>query len=188
MAGLELLHPGFQAAFKKDPQAAAKQLTKADAEFIYYAAVSLAAEIVVSKDKPDVVAELPQVGHLMERLVALDEDWGRGAVHSFMVSYEGRSPAMGGSPERAKKHFERAQVLTEGHKASLFVSWAEQTCVAAQDMACFNTWLDKALAIDVDAFPSSRLENMIFQRRAQWLKSRATDLIDTPDSTTEATP
>jgi predicted anti-sigma-YlaC factor YlaD len=187
MQGLEIRHGGFTNLFKRNPEAAVLMLGREDAELVYYAGASLAAEIVVSKDKPDVVAELPQVGHLMNRLLALDEDWNGGAVHSFMVSYEGRSPAMGGSPERARQHFDRAVALAQGRKASLFVSWAEQTCVAQQDMACFNTWLDKALAIDVDAHRPTRLENMIFQKRARWLKARATDLIDVPDAT-EATP
>jgi predicted anti-sigma-YlaC factor YlaD len=188
MAGLELKHPGFGKAFKADAAKAVQQLNGSDVELAYWAGSSLAAEIVLSKDKPDLLAELPAVGALMHRCLALDEDWGGGAVHSFMVSYESRSPSMGGSAERARKHFERTLELTGGKKAGPYLSWAEQQCVALQDMACFNTMLDKALAIKVDDHPQFRLENVIYQRRALWLRARASDLIDVPDVSEEASP
>lgn len=157
-------------------------LARDDVELAYWAGSSLAAEIVLSKDKPDLLAELPAVGALMNRCLELDEDWSLGAVHSFMVSYESRSPAMGGSPERARKHFERTLQLQGGRKAGTYLSWAEQQCVALQDMACFNDMLDKALAIKVDDHPQFRLENVIYQRRALWLRARAKDLIDVPET------
>lgn len=186
LGGLELLHPGFRRAFQADATKAAALLGPADVELAYQAGLSLAAEIVISKDQPELIAQLPSVGALMERCLALDEDWGGGAVHSFMISYESRSPSMGGSAERARKHFERTLQLTGGRKAAPYLSWAEQQCVALQDMKCFTEMLDKALEVDPDAEPRFRLENIIYQRRAAWLRTRATDLIDVPENTEES--
>ncbi|HSF78080.1 MAG TPA: TRAP transporter TatT component family protein, partial [Steroidobacteraceae bacterium] len=38
-----------------------------------------------------------------------------------------------------------------------------------EDRQCFREALDSALAIDIDANPSSRLANTLMQRRARWL-------------------
>lgn len=179
LAGLDKVHPGFSQRLHSDPQAAAAMLTLADVEMAYWCGASLAAEITLSKTRPEVVAELPSVGAIMDRLLELDEDFDAGAVHSFMVSYESRGETMGGSYERARTHLERTVELTHGNKASPWVSWAEQYCVQKQDMACFTEHLAKALAVDVDKVAMWRLENVVAQRRATWLQSRAADLIDT---------
>ncbi|MEY2410184.1 MAG: hypothetical protein QOF48_2854, partial [Verrucomicrobiota bacterium] len=45
-----------------------------------------------------------------------------------------------------------------------------------QDRAEFETLLRKALAIDPDALPDSRLMNTLAQRRATWLLGRTDEL------------
>jgi predicted anti-sigma-YlaC factor YlaD len=113
----------------------------------------------------------------MGRALALDPDWGDGSIHEFYITYDGgRSPAMGGSVERARQHYERALQLTGGKKISPYVTWAEVVSVQAQDLKQFNALLDQALAFDVDEAPHFRLVNVIAQNRARWLKSRASDL------------
>lgn len=178
LRGLDLQHPGFSQAFRKDARAAVKQLEVEDMELAYWAGAALGAEITLSKDQPDLIAELPAVGLLMEHLLALDEDFSDGAVHEFMISYEAARPAsMGGSVEKARKHFDRVLELTGGHKASPFVSWAETVAVAQQDRKLFDEMLRRALAVDVNAVPRYRLANVIAQRRAAWLLRRADELI-----------
>lgn len=180
LRALDLAHPGFASRFAKEPLEAVKVLTREDVEAAYWCGASLAAEISLSKDRPERVAQLPSVGAIMDRVLALHESFNVGAVHGFMVNYEARGESMGGSMERARKHFERAVELSGGNKAGPYVTWAEAYCVAKQDMACFTQMLDKAMAVDVDRVPGFRLENTISQRRATWLRARAADLIDVP--------
>jgi predicted anti-sigma-YlaC factor YlaD len=66
--------------------------------------------------------------------------------------------------------------LTRGQLASPFVSFAEAVAVPNQDRATFDALLQRALAIDADARPEWRLENLVAQRRARWLLSREADL------------
>lgn len=187
--GLELLHPGFKAAWKANPEKALAPMTKADVPFLYWLGASQAALVVLSKDQPDVIAELPSVGLIMNRALALDEAYDGGALHEFMVSFESsRSEAMGGSMDRAKKHLDRAVELNGGNKAGPYLSWAEGYCVQKQDRACFDAMVNKALAVDVDKVKAFRLANTLSQRRARWLQARATDLIDSPETSEETAP
>ncbi|MBW1742331.1 MAG: hypothetical protein JRJ47_02720, partial [Deltaproteobacteria bacterium] len=123
------------------------------------------------------VAELSIVEAMMRRALALDEDFNSGAIHEFFVAYEGRrSQAMGGSPERAQEHFERAVVLTQGKKASPYVALASSVAVRQQDYGMFKELLQKALGVDTDAVPKWRLANILAQEKAQWLLDHSPDL------------
>lgn len=177
LKGLEARHPGFESALKGNPQAAAAQATQADVPFLYWTAAAWASAISLSKDKPDVVADLPAPEALIDRALFLDEAYDAGAIHVFLVTYEMSRPGgASGAAGRARRHYDRAVQLSGGLMAAPHVALAEAVCVKEQDRAEFQATLEKALAIDVDAKPEWRLMNLISQRRAQWLLARADEL------------
>jgi predicted anti-sigma-YlaC factor YlaD len=177
LKGLEARHPGFESALKGNPQAAAAQATQADVPFLYWTAAAWASAISLSKDKPDVVADLPAPEALIDRALFLDEAYDAGAIHVFLVTYEMSRPGgASGAARRARRHYDRAVQLSGGLMAAPHVALAEAVCVKEQDRAEFQATLEKALAIDVDAKPEWRLMNLISQRRAQWLLARADEL------------
>jgi predicted anti-sigma-YlaC factor YlaD len=113
----------------------------------------------------------------MDRALELDESYGRGAIHTFLVTYEmSRQGAPGDPAPRARKHFERAMALSEGKNAAPLVALAEAVAVKQQDVKEFESLLNRALAIDPDANPDTRLLNLVMQRRARWLLSRKAEL------------
>ena len=79
---------------------------------------------------------------------------------------------MGGDPDAARYHFDRAVELSKGLSVGPYVSLAESVVVAEQDWQEFRDLLETALAIDPESAPSIRLLNTIGQRRAQWLLDR----------------
>ena len=78
--------------------------------------------------------------------------------------------------ERARKHFDRAVELSAGQQAGPFVSLAESVAVPKQSVAEFRALLTRALAINPDAHPDTRLVNLVMQRRARWLLAHTEDL------------
>jgi len=70
----------------------------------------------------------------------------------------------------------RALELSQGKLASPFVSLAESVAVEKQDKAGFQSLLNRALAINPDVAPESRLQNLVAQRRARWLLGRVDEL------------
>ena len=83
---------------------------------------------------------------------------------------------MGGSPDEARRHFEKAVELSGGTRASPYVTLAEGLMVGEQDRARFEVLLRSALAVDPDAVPSERLANLLAQRRARLLLERTEEL------------
>jgi predicted anti-sigma-YlaC factor YlaD len=53
------------------------------------------------------------------------------------------------------------------------VSYAESVCVALEDRACFDQAIQAALAVNPDAAPEHRLENVLMRRRAAWMAGQA---------------
>ena len=144
---------------------------------LYWTAAAWAAAISLSRDNPDAVADLRLVEALIDRALALDEQFDDGAIHGFLISYElARQGATGDPAARARTHFDRVVALTHGRLASPYVSLAEGVSVSRQDRAEFEALLHQALAIDPDARPEWRLANLILQRRARWLLSREDQL------------
>jgi predicted anti-sigma-YlaC factor YlaD len=177
MRGLETTHPGIGAVLNKDPLLAVKEAKPNDVALLYWTAASWGMAITLSKNEPALIADQPIVEALVDRALELNEAFDNGAIHSFLISYE---PARQGAPgdplERARKHFDRAIALSGESLAGPMVAMAESVSIAKQDRPEFQSLLDRALAVDVNAKPEYRLANLVMQRRARWLLSRIDDL------------
>lgn len=173
---LELEHEGFKANFEKDPAKALAELEKEDVPALYWAAATLALRVSGQKDDPKVLVELPNIGLMAERALALDEKWGDGSIHELMEAYESSRPAaMGGSAEKALVHRDRALVLSRNLKLGPWVTWAESVSVAKQDRKEFDRLIEQVLAFDLETAPDYRLSNVLAQRQAAWLKAKAAE-------------
>jgi predicted anti-sigma-YlaC factor YlaD len=178
LRGLEVSHRGFGAALRTDSNQAVRLATKRDVPLLYWTAAAWGAAISVSKDNPEIVADMPKVEALIDRALELDEKFDHGAIHTFLINYEMARPGAKADEavQRATKHFLRAMELGGGHLASPLVAYAEAVCVQQQQRPEFDRRLKQVLAIDVDVKPQWRLTNLVMQRRALWLLSREGDL------------
>jgi predicted anti-sigma-YlaC factor YlaD len=177
LRGLETRYANFSAELNKDPVPAVQAADLQDVPLLFWTAASWGMAIILSKDEPDMIVDQLLVEALIDRALELDEAFNDGAIHSFLIMYEPvRRGAEGNPLERSRSHYERALELSGGFKAGPMVSMAESVCIAEQNHEEFRLLLEKALAIDVDAKPEYRLENLIMQRRARWLLSRIDEL------------
>lgn len=183
LRGLEISHRDFSRRLRADPRQAVRATRPRDVPLLYWTAVSWAAAISLAKDDPALIAEVPQMEALIDRALELDEAFNDGAIHTFLISYEfARQGAAGDPAARARRHFERAVELSRGTQAAPFVAYAEAVCVQRQDVRQFDDLLQRALAIDPDTHPDTRLVNLILQRRARWLLSQREDLFLLPET------
>lgn len=177
LRGLVTTHEGFLGELYQDPEKAVLELTAEDVPLMYWTAASWGKAISLSKDRPELVADLPQVEALIYRALELDEDFDHGAIHVFLIALESSKP---GKAEEKQKllyhHFQRAVELSNGMLAAPMVSMAENVSIATQNRKEFSDFLNRALAIDADTVSEWRLSNLIMQRRAAWLLSRVDDL------------
>lgn len=170
LRALEVALPGFSGELRADHASAVTRAGAGEVELLYWTAVSWAAAISLGKDDPSLVAELPLVSALIDRALALDEAWDRGAIHSFMITYVMARADAGEDREAiARRHFDRAVELAGGKAVGPHVSWAESICLPRGDRACFEQAIAAAMKIDANDDAAMRLANTIMQRRAAWL-------------------
>jgi predicted anti-sigma-YlaC factor YlaD len=172
LRGLELDHRGITQRLKLMPDSAAREIKMKDLPMLYWTAAAWGSAINLGKDRADLLADLGAVRALMERGLALNESYDGGAFHEALIILESLPEAMGGSPKRARAHFERAVALSKGERASPYVTLAQTVSIQTQNRTEFRELLDKALAVDPDRNPNQRLATLILQQRARQLLKR----------------
>jgi len=181
LRAFEVEQPGFEAKLRAAPRDAVRSIGIRDVPLLYWTASAWGLAISVSKDQPELIADLPIVEALIDRAFELDEKFADGAIHVFLINYEPNRPGGAGDPMvRARQHFDRAVELSRGTLASPYVTFAESISVQTQNRAEFESLLHRALVIDPDARPASRLENYLAQQHARWLLTHADDLFLAP--------
>jgi TRAP transporter T-component len=178
LRGLEVSNPGISEKLKsiRDLPAAVASLKSEQLPLIYWTAAAWALAISNGKEDLGLVAELPAPGALLDRALALDADWNKGALAEFAVSYENARP--GGTAAKAKSYYDRSLTLSKGAHLGVFVSWAEGVLVAEQKRAEFEKMLNEVLSSDVKKSPDDTLANTVAQNRARLLLKYADDLFN----------
>ena len=96
-------------------------------DYLYAFALGWLAYLDATSEDLSAVAELPWVEAAMQRTLDLDETFAQGAVHTWLGIIKSlRPPALGGEPEIAQAHFERALELSEGRDLSVKVEYARR--------------------------------------------------------------
>ena len=165
-------HAALRDALDLEPARALPLLertSRADVPALFWTGAAWAGELSVAPNQILRVGEVAVVRALLTRALALDEGWGDGTIHEAMIAVEGLPALVGGSPARAREHFDRAVALTGGQSAFAYVTLATSVAVPARNRAEFEKALKQALAVDVSKRPQIRLANLIAQRRARFL-------------------
>jgi TRAP transporter T-component len=171
MTALEKSAPGFSEALKQADSKKHPKLQAYQVPLAYWGAASLGGWISMSKDDPDLVADLPLSIRLAELAWQAQPDYGQGALASLMGTLEGAK--VGGSRQKAKAYFDQAIALGDGREAGPFVAKAEGVALPAEDRKQFELLLKEA--IDISQKHRS-LQNEVMRERAQWLLSSVDEL------------
>jgi predicted anti-sigma-YlaC factor YlaD len=175
LRAMEQRFKGIAVRLAQDPVDALRKAEKKDVELLYWTAASWGSAIALAPDRPDLLIDFPVVRALIDRAAALDSEWSKGAIHEMLITLESLE-TLGGSREKAREHFEQALKLQEAAAPGPYVALAAGVSVGEQDRSEFEQLLDKALAIDPEKDPSTRLTTLVVQRRAKALRDHADTL------------
>lgn len=150
-------------------------LTLSDVPALYTWAASWAGWIQAHSDDWNAVAELPKIEAAMERIIQLDEAVEEGGPHLYLgVLGTLRPPALGGKPEKARAHFERAIELSAGRNLMAKVLFAKHYARLVFDRKLHDQLLQDVLASNpVD--PGHTFSNAIAKEEARRLLATSND-------------
>jgi hypothetical protein len=176
IAALEHGNPGFMASLRAAQTAGAPppKLKPEQVGLAYWAAASWGGWISLSKDDPDVVADLPLAVRLAQLAWQTDPDWGQGTLTGLMASFEVARP--GGQRAQALAWYDQAIAQSAGQSAGALLGKAEGYALPAGDRAAFEALLKQALAVREVSDSPLTLQNEVMRRRAAWLLDQADDL------------
>ena len=174
MAALESSSPGLAASLSSARDEPGPPITPAQVGLAYWTAAAWGGWISLSKDAPEVVADLPLAVRLAQRAWAVDPDWGQGALTGLLASFEAARP--GGSRPQALALFDQAIAQGGARNAGPLLGKAEGYALPAGDRAAFEDLLQRALAIEDAPGSPLALQNQVMRQRASWLLEKADDL------------
>jgi hypothetical protein len=171
MSALERSSPGFRQALSQPTHVLPARPSEQQVALAYWAAASWGGLISLSKDQPDVVADLPQAIRLAQWAWQAQPSYGQGALSSLLGTFEAARP--NGSTALAAQYFDRATREGAGTQAGPYVAKAESIALVAQDRVMFEQLLHQAVEV---ATRHRNLQNEVMRERAVWLLEISNDL------------
>lgn len=174
LAVFDTRYPGFKAAMLSSDEAAIQdfvaKLTERDVDAAYWCAAGALGAFALDPLDADLIGCLQGPVAMLERAAALAPDYSDGAIWQVLTAFYAAAPVdFGGDVERARACYDEAVRVSGGKSAGVYITYAESFCIPANDKAGFEEALAKALAINPDDDPSSRLMTLISQEKAQHL-------------------
>jgi len=124
------------------------------------------------------VGELGRVDALMQRVVALDEGYEFGQAHMYLGALNSILPAsLGGNPDQAKSHSDRATAISNGRNLLAKTLCAARYARLTFDRELHDQLLNEVLASD-PVEHGLTLQNRYAQRQAQALLDSSADYFD----------
>ena len=175
-SALEKKYPGFTAATVQDGtlQPLLAKCKKNDIPLLYWAVAGGLSAYSINTFDFYLGTSIPEWSAMIARAYELDPDYDNGAIDDFYILFYGSLPELlGGDKAKAEQHYHLALQKSKGMSAGPYVSYAKSICIPAQDYDSFRENLEKALEIDPDENPSSRLVNILSQRKARFMLDNA---------------
>ena len=146
-----------------------------DASLLYTYGFATLAYLRAHSSDWNALAELPQIEALFKHYLAIASDQVTPATHTYMgILLTLRPPALGGKPEEARHHFERAIELTEGRDLSAKVEFARGYAKLLYERDLHDRLLLEVLAADPYA-DGLTLGNVLAKEDAAALLAQADD-------------
>ncbi|MBN2365174.1 MAG: hypothetical protein EH225_03650, partial [Calditrichaeota bacterium] len=147
-----------------------QKIKEEDVPALFWTGFAWGGWINLSKDDPQAIFDLNKVKAIMNRVIELDEDFFYGAAHLFFGSIFGSLPRMlGGSPDKAKEHFDRCLELSHNRLMLAYVYLAKYYAHPMLDDGLFDKYLKIVLEAPDDVLPENKLITAIAKDKAQKL-------------------
>jgi hypothetical protein len=162
---------GFRKGLKGSIEEFKKSLlefSREDTPALFWTTYCWGAKINMNRNSPQALIEVPRVKLLMDRVLELDESYFYGGPHLLLGTYYASKPKMlGGDPEKAKEHFEKAIRLGQNKFLMGQVMYARFYAVQVQDKELFKQLMDEVLKAGPDILPQQRLSNQVAKIKAE---------------------
>lgn len=144
-----------------------------DARRLYRFASAWAVWVQARADDYKALAELPRIEAAFRRVIDLVPEIDHGFAQIYLGVLLAQRPAsLGGSPDEAQQHFERAVAISEGRNLMAKALYAEHYARLVFDRALHDRLVEQVLSAEAEAGDLT-LSNRLAQERARRLRASA---------------
>lgn len=155
--------------------AALDRLDKRDVPALYAYTLTWLVQVQVGNTDWNAVADLPKIEAALERIVTLDATYENGNPQFYLgVLNSLRPPALGGDPEKGRRYFEQAIVISHGEALAMKVAYARYYARLVYDQELHDRLLAEVVQSD-PLVPGLTLANVLAQREAELLLESGVD-------------
>lgn len=203
--GLKKLYPELYSDISNGNYYVLADMNKDAVPFLYWKAAALMGEFSIDSFNPALMIKIPGAVAFAVRALELDENYNQGAIHNLFISifanlpesliyrslesdndysvreafkayYLTRGSLFGNMIvyDQALFHFDLSVKISRGSSVTPFVA-ISSLYINNQDIDSFKYILKKALEIDLNSNPDNMLQNIISQRKAEWLLDHIDD-------------
>lgn len=173
--GIRILaqNKNFREAFDKDLASftrALESFSPDDVPAVFWTAFAWGSYANLTLTDVTALADLPKINAMMEFVLKHNESYYYAGAHLYFGALLARTPVvLGGKPEIAKQHFERALQLTGGRFLMTHVYYARSYAVQTMNQELFESLLKTVIETPLDVAPEARLPNAVAKKRAEQL-------------------
>lgn len=150
-------------------------LTEQHAEIMYIYSFATLAYLRAHSADWNSLAELPQAEALVKRYLEISGESANASAHTYLgVILTLRPPALGGKPEEARMHFEKAIASSDGRDLGAKIEFAKGYAKLLYDQELHDQLVDEVLSADPKA-EGLTLTNVLAQEQALQLRAEAFD-------------
>ena len=150
-------------------------LTEKHAETVYIYGFATLAYLRAHSSDWNSMAELPQAEALMKRYLEISGESANASAHTFLgVILTILPPALGGKPEEARTHFEKAIALSGGRDLGAKIEFVKSYAKLLYDQELHDQLVNEVLDADPKA-DRLTLTNVLAQEEALRLRAEASD-------------
>ena len=150
-------------------------VTTKDAEVLYSYGFATLAYLRAHASDWNTLAELPQAEALLNHYLEISGDTANPAAYTYIgVILTLRPPALGGKPEEAREHFERAIALTDGRDLGVKIEYAKGYAKLLYERELHDRLVAEVLDGD-PYYDGYTLMNVLAQEEALRLQAEAND-------------
>ncbi|NLM01476.1 MAG: hypothetical protein GX220_08505 [Treponema sp.] len=177
----EMRYPGFiKLMMSKDENNFKKALAQLDVKDVnnaYWAGAGWLGAFSVDPLDIEILPTISGGVALLERAAELDPNYNNGAIWEVLTAFYAAAPYdFGGDKDRAQVCFDKAMEISKGKTISVYLLKATAYAIPTQDVKMFDECIEKAMSINPDDNPNTRLATTISRRKAEYLKAHREDL------------
>jgi tetratricopeptide (TPR) repeat protein len=163
----------FRDAAEKDIAGFSQALhsfSRDDVPAIFWTAFAWGSYVNLTLTDVRALADLPKVNAMMDFVLQRNPSYYYAGAHLYFGTLLASTPVLlGGNPDAAREHFEKAIQLTGGKFLMTYLYYARSYAVQTMNRELFESLLKTVVTAPLDALPEARLPNAVAKKRAQRL-------------------